>query len=279
MPIIRWDVRVSEAVGGIMMRTSPGDPQSLDLVFIDEHGADISRVAARKLERIYTRQEFRRAFPGEIAELHFATRTQDTYVQDLCDRIDTRRLREAGLKVVIDCAGGSESLVLPGLLGRLGVDVLTVNGRLDQGATAESLASRMSDLERLGELVAGSRAAFGLRFDPVGERIALVNERGELIREERALLVMLDLVAAESRGRDVALPVTTTRVAEQVCNFHGVGVIWTPTSPEALTRAASARQVVFAGDGRGGFVVRNSPPRSTGQPRSFGWPGSSRVPS
>ena len=114
-----------------------------------------------------------------------------------------------------------------------------MNGRLDQTSTTESLASRMSDLERLGELVAGSRAAFGLRFDPVGERIALVNERGELIREERALLVLLDLVAAESRGRQVALPVTTTRVAEQVCRFHGVNVIWTSTSPEALTRAAA----------------------------------------
>ena len=47
MPIIRWDVRVSESVGGIMMRTSPGDPQSIDLVFIDEQGADISRGARR----------------------------------------------------------------------------------------------------------------------------------------------------------------------------------------------------------------------------------------
>ncbi len=236
MPIIRWDVRVSDSVGGIMLRTSPGDAQGIDLVFIDDQGADVSRAAGRKLERIYTRREFRRAFPGEIAELHFATRTLDTYVQDLCERIDTRRLREAGLKVVIDCAGGSETLVLPGLLGRLGVDVLTVNGRLDQTSTTESLASRMGDLERLGELVAGSRAAFGLRFDPVGERIALVNERGELIREERALLVLLDLVAAESRGRQVALPVTTTRVAEQVCRFHGVSVIWTSTSPEDLTQ-------------------------------------------
>ena len=82
-------------------------------------------------------------------------------MQDLCDRIDTRRLREAGLKVVIDCAGGSESLVLPGLLGRLGVDVLTVNGRLDQSATAESLASRMSDLGTARRT--GRRFAGGLR--------------------------------------------------------------------------------------------------------------------
>jgi mannose-1-phosphate guanylyltransferase/phosphomannomutase len=264
LPMVRWDVRSSDAVGGIMLRSSPNDGQSIDLVFIDEQGADMSRGAGRKLERVHTRQEFRRAFPGEIAELHFSTRTLDTYVQDLTDRIDTRRLREAALKVVIDCAGGSQALVLPSLLGRLGVDALTVNGRLDQTATTESLASRMSDLERLGELVASSQAAFGLRYDAVGERIALVNEHGELIRDERALLVMLDLVAAESRGRNVALPVTTTRVAEQVCRFHGLNVIWCSTSPDDLTRAAAEPGVAFAADGRGGFVVPEFAPALDG---------------
>jgi mannose-1-phosphate guanylyltransferase/phosphomannomutase len=49
--------------------------------------------------------------------------------------------------------------------------------------------------------------------------------------------------------------VTTTRVAEQVCRFHGVQVTWTPTSMDALTRAAAADDVIFAADGRGGFVV------------------------
>ena len=67
---------------------------------------------------------------------------------------------------------------------------------------------------------------------------------------------MLDLVAAERREGRVALPVTTTRVAEQICRFHGVQVIWTPTSQDALTNAAAAADdVIFAADGRGGFVV------------------------
>ena len=264
MPIIRRDVRVSDAVGGIMLKTSPNDAQSIDLVFLDDQGADLSRTASRKLERLYTRQEYRRAFPGEIAELHFSTRTLDTYVQDLVERIDTRGLREAKLKVVIDCAGGSQTVVLPSLLGRLGIDALTVNGRLDQAAVAESLESRMHDLTRLGELVAGARAAFGLRFDPVGERIAIVNERGELIRDDRALLVLLDLVAAVSRGRDVALPVTTTRVAEQVCRFHGVNVIWTSTSPDDLSRAAARPGTAFAADGHGGFLVPEFAPALDG---------------
>ena len=104
-------------------------------------------------------------------------------------------------------------------------------------------------------MVSSSRAAFGVRFDPVGERIQLVDEKGELVSEDRALLSVLDLVAAERKSGRVALPVTTTRVAEQVCRFHGVQVTWTPTSMDALTVAAASEDVIFAADGRGGFVV------------------------
>jgi mannose-1-phosphate guanylyltransferase/phosphomannomutase len=168
------------------------------------------------------------------------------------------------MKVVVDCAGGTSSLVLPTLLGRVGIEVLTVNARLDDVSPTETLAERRRDLQRLSELVSSSRAAFGVRFDPMGERIDLVDEMGQLIGEERALLVVLDLVAAERRGGRVALPVTTTRVAEQVCRFHGVQVCWTSTAVDALTSAATDSDMIFAADGRGGFVVPEFSPAIDG---------------
>ncbi|WP_041439588.1 mannose-1-phosphate guanyltransferase [Thermomonospora curvata] len=254
LPLVRFETAREDAGGGIYIRTTPGDPQGVDILFLDADGADLSSSAQRKLERVFGRQEFRRAFPGEIAQLGYPARTLETYTRDLLSRVDQRGVREAGLKIVLDCAGGTASLVLPALLGMMGVDVLTMNNRLDEANPTETLAERMRDLQRLGELVSSSRAAFGARFDPVGERLSLVNENGELIDDERALLVFLDLVAAESHGGRVALPVTTTRVAEQVCRFHGVQVEWISTSQDALTKAAAAPGVVFAGDGRGGFV-------------------------
>ena len=254
-PVTRFAVGTTDSVGGIMIRTTPGDTQAVDIVFLDEQGADLSPAAQRKLERTFSRQEFRRAFPGEIADVHVPARVLDTFTQELLNCVDTSGIDEAGLKVVIDTAGGAATLVLPLLLGRLGVDVLTVNGRLDETSTTETLAEHMRDLERLGELVSSSRAAFGVRFDHVGERLSIVDERGELVHDERALLVYLDLVAAERRGARVALPVTTTRVAEQVARFHGVEIEWTSTSPDDLSRAAARKGTVFAGDGRGGFVV------------------------
>ena len=254
-PVTRFDVAIGDAVGGITLRTTRGDPQSLDIVFLDANGADLSLAAQRKLERVFYREEFRRAFPGEIAELTFPSRTMEQYTQELLNCVDCSGIREAGLKVVVDTAGGSASLVLPTLLGRLGVDVLTLNGQLDEAYTTETLADHMRGIERLGEIVKSSRAHFGVRFDHAGERIALVDERGVLIHDDRALLVILDLVAAERRSGTVVLPVTTTRIAEMVTRFHGVGVCWTSQSPYDLVTAAREPGVIFAGDGRGGVVV------------------------
>ncbi|WP_106247029.1 mannose-1-phosphate guanyltransferase [Allonocardiopsis opalescens] len=255
LPLARFQTAHRELAGGIALRTTPGDPQSVDIIFLDANGADLSPAAQRKLERVFSRQEFRRAFPGEIAELSFPSRNIETYTHEILRRVDTSGVREAGLKVVVDCAGGTGSLILPTLLGRVGVEVLTVNNRLDEVSPTETLAERMRDLHRLGELVASSRADFGVRFDPVAERISLVDENGELIDDDRAQLVLLDLIAAERRGGRVALPVTTTRVAEQVCRFHGVAIEWTPTSQDALIKAAMGEDIIFAADGRGGYVL------------------------
>src|SRR5579859_1831119 len=255
LPVARFETARSECSGGIAMRTTPGDPQSVDIIFFDENGADLSQAAQRKLERVFSRQEYRRAFPGEIAELSYPPRVIEAYTSELLRRVDMSGVRDAKLKVVVDCAGGTASLVLPGLLGRIGVDVLTVNNRLDEVNPTQSPAQVRADLHRLAELVYSSRAAFGVRFDPVGERIMLIDDKGALVSDDRALLVVLDLVAAERRSGRVALPVTTTRVAEQVCRFHGVQVDWTPTSMDALTQAAANEDVIFAADGRGWFVV------------------------
>jgi mannose-1-phosphate guanylyltransferase/phosphomannomutase len=254
MPVARQQTARGSA-GGIMIRTTPGTPDSLDIMFFDESGADLSAAGQRKLDRVYARQEYRRAFPGEIGDLYFPATVFDSYTGALLRAVDTSGIADSGLKVVVDAANGSAGLVLPSLLGRLKVDSLTINPGLDESRPTETAESRRAGLVRLGEIVASSRAAFGVRFDPVGERLSLVDERGKIIEDDRALLVLLDLVAAERRSGRVALPVTTTRIAEQVAAYHGTQVEWTTTSPDDLTRVGRAESTIFGGDGRGAFII------------------------
>src|SRR5208283_1381090 len=115
-------------------------------------------------------------------------RVVEWYSRELLRCVDVSAVRETGMKVVADCAGGTTSLVLPSLLGRIGVDVLTINNRLDEVSPTETVAQQRAGLQRLSEVVSSSRASFGVRFDPVGERIQLVDEKGELVSEDRGLL-------------------------------------------------------------------------------------------
>jgi mannose-1-phosphate guanylyltransferase/phosphomannomutase len=213
LPVARFETAREKYSGGIALRTTPGDPQSIDIIFLDERGTDLSLAACRKLERVFSRQEYRRAFPGEIAGLVYPPRVVESYAAELLRCVDMSGVAGAGLKVVLDCADGTAALVLPSLLGRIGVKVLTLNNGLDEESPTQSLAELRAGLQRLAEQVASSRADFGVRFDQVGERIQLVDDKGAMISEDRALLVVLDLIAAERRTGRVALPVTTTRVA------------------------------------------------------------------
>ena len=47
LPVARFETGRSECSGGIAMRTTPGDPQSIDIIFLDEHGADLSLAVQR----------------------------------------------------------------------------------------------------------------------------------------------------------------------------------------------------------------------------------------
>ncbi len=250
--------------GGIFVRTSPGLAENLDILFFDDSGADLSPNAQRKLERVFSRQEFRRAFPGEIGDLEYPPRAMEDYARDLLNRVNVGALATHETKIVVDPGGGAVSTILPTLLARLPATVFSVNAGLDEKFPTESAQQRRESLERLGEYVTASGAALGVRFDRVGERMYLVDDSGEVIDDDRALLIVLDLVAAERRSGTVALPVTTTRVAEHVARFHNVGIEWTTTSPDDLARACAKQGMILGADGRGGFVIPESSPMLDG---------------
>ena len=163
------------------------------------------RSAQRKLERVFSRQEYRRAFPGEIAGLTYPPRVIESYVDELLRRIDMTGVREAGSRWSPTARAARPRCCCPACSAGSGVDVLTVNNRLDESSPTQSLAQTRAGLQRLSELVSSSRADFGVRFDPMGERLTLVDDKGALVSDDRALLVVLDLICAERRaGRAAA---------------------------------------------------------------------------
>ncbi len=71
VPLTRFQVRTQQAQGGISVRLASGDSDSVEIRFMDEYGADIDEGAQRKIERLLYREDFRRAFAGDIGDIVF----------------------------------------------------------------------------------------------------------------------------------------------------------------------------------------------------------------
>jgi mannose-1-phosphate guanylyltransferase / phosphomannomutase len=260
VPVARFYLRTARATGGIAVEAVPGDPASIEIRFFDSTGADIDDGEERKIERVYFREDARRAFPDEIGELRFPPRALEHYQGGLLATLDITAIRRASVKAVVDCVFGPTALVLPGILGRLGSDILTVNAFVDENRTTMSEEERDYRLSDLATLVKASRARFGALFDPLGERLQLVLEGGVIVPTERALLLLMDLVCERKASGMVVLPTSAPSLAEDIAARHGCTVRRTKHAASALAAAAAEEDAIFAGGLDGAYVFPDFTP-------------------
>jgi mannose-1-phosphate guanylyltransferase/phosphomannomutase len=252
-PVTRFVIRRPADHGGLTVRLLKGDPQSVVVRFFDGDGLDITEDSQRKIERLFNREDFRRVFPGEIGDIGFAPRALEHYATALEATVDVDRIRASGFKVVIDYAYGSTSFAMPNVLAKLGLDVLAVNPYVSTtGVLRDDLEGHAA---YVADLVRTSGSHLGGVLDPDGEMLILIDDEGRVLAHQEALLALLRLLPGRLFGDRVALPVSTTRLAEEILAPEGVGVTYTKLSNAALMDAATEPGVGFAGNTGGNYIL------------------------
>jgi mannose-1-phosphate guanylyltransferase/phosphomannomutase len=254
LPVARFYARSAHSIGGIAVRTSPFDPQSVDIQFFDERGIDIDVGTQRQIERAFYRDDLRRAFHHEIGELTFPARGREYYLRGVCDAIDVGAVHAARPKVLVDYAFGGTTLTGPAVLGRIGADVVALNAVLDEERVVLAQEDVGRHMEQLGATVRASGADLGAMMDSSGEHVRLVDGRGRILDLWQALLAYVDLVSRVSDVPRVAVPVSTTRAVEDIVRARNGEVVYTRVSPAALSAASDESTVVFAGAEGGGYM-------------------------
>jgi mannose-1-phosphate guanylyltransferase/phosphomannomutase len=253
VPVTRFQVRSQRAQGGITVRLVEGDAQSVVIRFFDELGTDISEATARKIERTFYREDFRRVFPGDIGDIGYPPRAIEYYTQSIVDAIDTKAIRGASFKVVVDYAYGTSSFVMPNVLSKLGADVLAVN---PYASTPGALAFEVDrHAEVVANLVRSSGAHLGCVIDPDGEHVRFIDDEGHVLTDVEAVLAFTSLLSQTSGpGCRVAVPVAAPSQVATVADEHGLDVVWTKLSTPALMTSALDDDIVMAASLDGGFI-------------------------
>ena len=229
-------------------------PNSVEIRIFDSAGRDIDEAAQRKIERLLAREDYRRAFAGDIGDIVFPPRSLEFYTAALESSVDADRLRDRAFKVVLDYSYGAASLVMPAVLAKVGAEVLAVNPFAATRATLEGPRERDERVARIGDLVRASASDLGMIIDPDGETGTLVDDAGHALDAEEALLALLTLVVEARPGSRVALPVSVSRQAEKIADAHGAQIVWTKLSAAHLMEVASRKDVDFAASQETGFI-------------------------
>ncbi len=252
VPLTRFQVRNGESRGGISVRLAPGDPDSVELRLFDADGRDIDEGAQRKIERLLAREDYRRAFAGDIGDIVFPPRSIEFYTAALREAVDVQRLEERAFKVVLDYSSGAASIVMPSVLAKLGAEVLAVNPYASTSTDASTDVA--AHHARIGALVQASGSHLGCIISPDGETVVFVDDEGHVLSHTETLLALVLLVAETTEHARIALPVTVTRAAEEIAEARGAEIVWSKVSDASLMEVASSEQVSFAGSHDGGYI-------------------------
>lgn len=254
VPILRFELSQNKQEplvnGGLYVRRSPDNRQITDAIFFDKNGFDLSGGSARSVERVFFREDFRRAEPDEIGSIRYSERFVHRYREAFLTKLRVGEIRARQFRIVVDYANGLMSHILPPLLEELGVESVALNSTtLDSGINSHDVAFRS-----LSRIVPAMDCDLGVHLHPAGEKMTVVTRDGRIIGAQQLLLAVAELAWRVHPNAAIAVPVTATSRVEDMANLHGGSVDRVKSDHLSMMLAAATGKVVLVAGTRGGFI-------------------------
>ena len=225
IPVARFYTRKTSAAAGVHVRISPFDQRTVDIRFFGSDGMNLSKHEERNIERVFFREDFRRAYMDNIGTIGYASDAIPLYSDEFLNRVDQKAIRDAGLEIVIDYAYASTSQVLPDILQKLGVNTTPLGARVDPTYISLEQEAFQEERKRLAIIVAALGSDLGVRLDVGGEKMFLADDTGQMISDPVVCAALVELALRSSPGCVVAVPVTLSSAFERIAKRHGGSIL------------------------------------------------------
>ncbi|MBC7474590.1 MAG: NTP transferase domain-containing protein, partial [Candidatus Sericytochromatia bacterium] len=249
IPITRYRIGSFSVAGGIHIRSDAEDPEKVSIEFLDSSGLNIAPSLEKKIESTYYKEDFRRAMIEEIGEINYPARVKEKYIEGFMEQFAGFTSKKP-LKIVLDYAYKLNAVVLPGILGKLGMDTVVLNAHF----MSRPQIDKEKLTKQLSEVVVALNADFGVIVDDDGERMILVDNEGQIVGNNKLLALMTRLVVEDNPGKPVVVPVNYPNVIDQIVEKYDSKTIMTKAGNRYLMEAAMSKDAVFAGRNDGRFI-------------------------
>ncbi len=254
IPVVRYGLRRGEYAAGIYVRHNPDDYRLIDIIFIDGSGLDLPTSKTKKIERMYSGEDFERASLEEIGHLDMPQHVLEDYREEFLAEIDHELIRQAGFKVIVDHSNGSSAQIFPDLFSQLGISAVELNANLDPRRFSTPPEERAQSIVQLSKIVTSLDADVGLKLNPAAEKLTVIDETGRPVDSQLLLLIATDLFLETRQVKRIAVPVGASMGIEEIAREKGVEVVRVANDHLAMMEIKRRGEVDYVGGTRGGFI-------------------------
>ena len=254
-PTVEIAVRAEKAGGGIILTAShnPGEWNALKL--LDGNGEFISAEAGQRILELAQADSFQYAGAGQLGRVQYREDYAGIHIDKILalDLVRPELIRKAGLKVVVDCVNSVGGIILPDLLKRLGVEQVIELHCEPTGVFPHNPEPLPENLGDLAGAVRENGADVGLVVDPDVDRLAIVDENGNMFGEEYTLVAVADYVLSATPGNTVS-NLSSTRALKDVTEKHGGRYFASAVGEVNVVACMKENNAVIGGEGNGGVI-------------------------
>ncbi|OMP30083.1 phosphoglucosamine mutase [Mangrovimonas sp. DI 80] len=253
-PTVEVAVPLEHADGGIILTASHNPKQWNALKLLNAKGEFLSGAEGAKILEIAEQDSMTFA---DVDSLGYITKN-DAYIDMHIDEVlklnlvNANAIKAAKFKVVVDGVNSTGGIAVPLLLERLGVETVKLycepNGHFPHNP--EPLKEHLTDLS---EVVVKEHADLGIVVDPDVDRLAFMDERGEMFGEEYTLVACADYVLGKTPGNTVS-NMSSTRALNDVTKQHGGTYEASAVGEVNVVELMKQNNAIIGGEGNGGII-------------------------
>lgn len=256
-PTVEMAVANAQAQGGVILTASHNPKQWNALKLLDAKGEFLDAAAGEKILSLAATEDFSFAQVDDLGQIKQDHTAIDLHIQAVLAHplVNRAAIKAANFTAVVDGVNSTGGIAIPPLLEALGVHCFPLycdpTGHFPHNP--EPLKEHLGDLSKV---VVQKRADLGIVVDPDVDRLAFMDESGEMFGEEYTLVACADYVLSKTPGNTVS-NLSSTRALRDVTEAAGGQYFASAVGEVNVVAKMKEKQAVIGGEGNGGIIDPN----------------------
>ncbi len=253
-PTVEIAVIELKAQAGVIITASHNPKEWNALKFFDENGEIIDAKSGSEILKIAKDRDFKYATVDNLGKVTYLDGMMERHVAKVVELplVNVKEIQEKKYKVVVDAVNSSGGIAVPMLLNALGVETIPLYCE-PNGFFPHNPEPLKENLSILRQQVLKEKADFGIVVDPDVDRLAFIDENGEMFGEEYTLVSCADYVLTHSPGNTVS-NLSSTKALADVTISKGGSYFASAVGELNVVEKMKAENAVIGGEGNGGII-------------------------